>query len=136
MGCRRVETPTWSPAIATDVGVAPASSLRPPCRLEAGAIGLLGLGMDDVHASRPSSVERGDGSPPWEWDTGSQGPVGHLHLPLRRLVAARQLRPEARAPDDIRGEFKPIATSTPGISICEHLPLLASGATSGRWSAR
>ena len=29
------------------------------------------------------------------------------------------------APDTIRGEFKPIATRTPGIQICEHLPLLA-----------
>src|SRR5205823_8830296 len=29
------------------------------------------------------------------------------------------------APDAIRGEFKPIATNTPGIQICEHLPRLA-----------
>src|SRR4029079_13970223 len=29
------------------------------------------------------------------------------------------------APPEIRGEFKPIATRTPGIQICEHLPLLA-----------
>src|SRR5258708_6146174 len=29
------------------------------------------------------------------------------------------------APPEIRGEFKPIATSVPGIRICEHLPNLA-----------
>ena len=29
------------------------------------------------------------------------------------------------APDLIRGEFRPIATQTPGIQICEHLPMLA-----------
>jgi hypothetical protein len=29
------------------------------------------------------------------------------------------------APDNIRGEFRPIATRTPGLQICEHLPLLA-----------
>ena len=29
------------------------------------------------------------------------------------------------APAEIRGEFKPIPTSVPGIQICEHLPLLA-----------
>lgn len=29
------------------------------------------------------------------------------------------------APSEIRGEFKPIATSVPGIQICEHLPLTA-----------
>lgn len=32
------------------------------------------------------------------------------------------------APDGIRGEFKPIATSIPGIHFCEHLPGLASRA--------
>ncbi len=30
------------------------------------------------------------------------------------------------APEAIRGEFKPIATNVPGLSICEHLPHLAS----------
>ncbi len=29
------------------------------------------------------------------------------------------------APAEIRGEFRPIATKTPGIEICEHLPKLA-----------
>ncbi|MBC8354319.1 MAG: DUF1501 domain-containing protein [Planctomycetes bacterium] len=33
------------------------------------------------------------------------------------------MKPEA--PDDLRGEFKPIATKAPGLQICEHLPLLA-----------
>jgi hypothetical protein len=32
------------------------------------------------------------------------------------------------APDIIRGEFKPIATSVPGTRICEHLPRLAARA--------
>src|SRR5204863_3352035 len=32
------------------------------------------------------------------------------------------------APDIIRGEFKPVATSVPGIRICEHLPRLAQRA--------
>ncbi len=29
------------------------------------------------------------------------------------------------APEEIRGEFHPIATSAPGVSICEHMPALA-----------
>src|SRR3982751_3661519 len=29
------------------------------------------------------------------------------------------------APSEVRGEFKPISTSVPGIQICEHLPRLA-----------
>ena len=33
--------------------------------------------------------------------------------------------PKPNAPSDIRGEFKPISTATPGIQFCEHLPLLA-----------
>jgi hypothetical protein len=40
------------------------------------------------------------------------------------------LKPEA--PDDIRGEFRPIPTRTPGLQICEHLPMLA--ARSHLWS--
>ncbi|MBC8353823.1 MAG: DUF1501 domain-containing protein [Planctomycetes bacterium] len=32
------------------------------------------------------------------------------------------------APTEIRGEFQPIATSVPGVSICEHLPMLAQRA--------
>src|SRR5262245_22199825 len=26
------------------------------------------------------------------------------------------------APAEVRGEFRPIATSTPGVHVCEHLP--------------
>ncbi|WP_152051654.1 DUF1501 domain-containing protein [Tautonia marina] len=33
------------------------------------------------------------------------------------------LKPEA--PEQIRGEFRPIATATPGMDLCEHLPRLA-----------
>src|ERR1700674_3335489 len=29
------------------------------------------------------------------------------------------------APLEVRGEFKPINTSVPGVQLCEHLPLLA-----------
>src|SRR5213082_3601991 len=40
------------------------------------------------------------------------------------------LKPDA--PDSIRGEFRSIATRTPGVHICEHLPLLAR--RSQRWA--
>lgn len=84
--------------------------------LEAGSISLLGLGMN------------------------------HL-APLRQAAASPIAQPKARgviyiflsgglsqidsfdmkplAPANIRGEFRPIDTSTPGLSICEHLPRLA-----------
>lgn len=40
------------------------------------------------------------------------------------------LKPDA--PTEIRGEFSPIPTATPGIEICEHLPMLAK--RSNMWS--
>ena len=36
------------------------------------------------------------------------------------------LKPDA--PDEYRGEFKPIPTTVPGLQICEHLPRLAQRA--------
>lgn len=40
------------------------------------------------------------------------------------------LKPDA--PAEIRGDFKPIQTTVPGIQVCEHLPLLA--ARMSRWA--
>lgn len=40
--------------------------------------------------------------------------------------------PKPDAPDTVRGEFKSVATKTPGIRICEHLPMLAG--RSDTWS--
>src|SRR5262245_46238871 len=33
--------------------------------------------------------------------------------------------PKPDAPAGVRGEFRPIATTVPGVSVCEHLPRLA-----------
>src|ERR1019366_8352011 len=33
--------------------------------------------------------------------------------------------PKPDAPDGIRGEYQPIATTVPAMRICEHLPMLA-----------
>src|SRR5438477_12147791 len=33
--------------------------------------------------------------------------------------------PKPNAPEGVRGQFRPRATRTPGIQICEHLPRLA-----------
>jgi uncharacterized protein (DUF1501 family) len=40
--------------------------------------------------------------------------------------------PKPAAPAEVRGEFSAIDTAVPGISVCEHLPRLAS--QMGRWS--
>jgi Protein of unknown function (DUF1501) len=89
--------------------------------LKAGAIGLLGLGMADVAALRALA----GGTRPrarsviFVFLTGG---LSHLD--------SFDLKPEA--PDTVRGEFRPAATRTPGIQVCEHLPLLAE--RSDRWS--
>jgi hypothetical protein len=88
--------------------------------LQAGAIGLLGLGINHVEMLRALAAEAGGSSvsPP------KARAVIYIFLSggLSQLDSF-DLKPNA--PDGIRGEFKPIATTTPGIQICEHLPLLA-----------
>jgi uncharacterized protein (DUF1501 family) len=93
--------------------------------LQAGAVGLLGLGSGHLTALRsmaaPSDpVRRGKAR-------------AVIYIFLSGGLAQHDsfdLKPDA--PDTIRGEFKPIATRTPGIRICEHLPCLA--ARSDRWA--
>lgn len=85
--------------------------------IEAGSIGLLGLGMNHVAGLKSLA--------------GQQAPASRaracIYIFLSGGLAQQDsfdLKPEA--PDGIRGEFRPIATRTPGIEICEHLPLLAA----------
>jgi hypothetical protein len=82
--------------------------------LQAGAIGLLGLGMTELSALRA----RAGSAPPRARSVIFVFLTGGLSQ-----LDSFDLKPEA--PDSIRGEFQPIATRTPGIQICEHLPLLA-----------
>ncbi|MBX7166673.1 MAG: DUF1501 domain-containing protein [Pirellulales bacterium] len=90
--------------------------------IRAGAIGLLGLGMNHVWALRSAELRAADLS--------DRGPAPRaknvIYIFLSGGLAQHEsfdLKPEA--PDTVRGEFRPIATRTPGIEICEHLPLLA-----------
>lgn len=86
--------------------------------LQAGGIGLLGLVTNHLSALRSLAGER-------------SGPRSHrahsvIYIFLSGGLAQQDsfdLKPDA--PDQIRGEFRPIATRTPGIMICEHLPQLA-----------
>ena len=99
-----------------------ADSARPPdhpcisrrTAIQAGAVGLLGLGMNHLQALR---AQGGDLSPRAK---------SCIYIFLSGGLAQHDscdMKPDAA--DDIRGEFNPIATSTPGIEICEHLPQLA-----------
>lgn len=93
--------------------------------VQAGALGLMGLGMNHLHGLRqPASA-----SP----TAGKSSKRACVYIFLSGGLAQSDsfdLKPEA--PDDIRGEFQPIATQTPGIEICEHLPMLAQ--RSKHWS--
>jgi hypothetical protein len=82
--------------------------------LQAGAIGLLGLGAGDLSALQALGA-------------GRQGRArACIYIFLSGGLAQHDsFDPKPDAPDTIRGEFKPIATRTPGVRIVEHLPLLA-----------
>ncbi|WP_029629791.1 DUF1501 domain-containing protein [Zavarzinella formosa] len=88
--------------------------------LQAGGVSLLGLGLSDLAGLRAETAK----------------PKSHravIYIFLSGGLGQHDsfdLKPDA--PDSIRGEFKPIATQTPGVRICEHLPELAK--RSNRWS--
>ena len=92
--------------------------------IQAGAIGLLGLGTNHLHALQAA----GDVEPRKEPKAKS---VIYIYLP-GGLAQHDSFDPKPHAPDDVRGEFGTIATQTPGIQISEHLPLLAQ--RTNRWS--
>jgi hypothetical protein len=83
--------------------------------LQAGAIGLMGFGMNHVAALRAESKSK---------DPPRAKACIYIFLSggLSQLDSF-DLKPSA--PRGIRGEFEPIATKTPGLQICEHLPMLA-----------
>lgn len=94
--------------------------------LQAGAVGLLGLGMNDVTGLRALPAESGSPVP-------GTKPKAVIYIFLSGGLGQHDsfdMKPDA--PETIRGEFKPIATRTPGIQICEHLPMLA--VRSDRWA--
>ena len=101
----------------------PAMSRR--TMLQAGSVGLLGLGMNHVDALRAADVV----SQPQRGGTAKS--VIFVFL-SGGLTQHDSFDPKPDAPVDIRGEFSAIATQTPGLFVCEHLPLLA--ARSQNWS--
>lgn len=82
--------------------------------LQAGTVGVFGLGMNHLSALRAVGA------------SGGPSAKSCIFIFLSGGLAQQDsfdLKPEA--PDTVRGEFQPIATRTPGIEICEHLPMLA-----------
>jgi hypothetical protein len=88
--------------------------------LQAGAVGLLGLGANHLAALRAVAAETGPLPP------GAGKARAVIYIFLSGGLAQQDsfdLKPDA--PAEIRGEFRPIATRSPGVQICEHLPMLA-----------
>ena len=87
--------------------------------LQVGYSSLLGLGLPRLLAAREA--------------TAAGATVGRARSVIVILLSGGlgqhdsfDMKPDA--PDGIRGEFKPIDTSVPGIRMCEHLPRLAARA--------
>lgn len=92
--------------------------------IQAGGIGLLGLGMNHVSGLRSMAA-------PSELPGTAPKAVIYIFL-SGGLTQHDSFDPKPLAPDNVRGEFTPIDTATPGTHICEHLPMLA--ARSNKWS--
>jgi hypothetical protein len=86
--------------------------------IQAGTVGLLGLGMNHLEALRHATA------------AGGKAPASKARACIYIFLSGGlsqhesfDLKPDA--PAEIRGEFNPIATASPGVEICEHLPMLA-----------
>lgn len=94
--------------------------------LQAGAVGLLGLGVEHLDALRLANPALGN-------STAAPSARSVIFIFLSGGLGQHDsFDPKPEAPEEIRGAFRPIDTSTPGLRICEHLPMLAQ--RSQRWS--
>ena len=89
--------------------------------IQAGGIGLLGLSTTHLERLRAET-----GNP-----ASSAKNVIYIFL-SGGLGQHDSFDPKPNASEEIRGEFKPIATKTTGLHICEHLPKLAN--RSDKWA--
>lgn len=89
--------------------------------LQAGTLGMFGLSLEQLSEIRAGSKS----------DLPRARNVIYIFL-SGGLSQIDSFDPKPDGPTAIRGEFKPIATKTPGLQICEHLPMLA--ARSQHWA--
>jgi hypothetical protein len=77
--------------------------------LQLGGIGLLGLGLPRLLQAAGSSTPKSC--------------IFIVQYGGCSQIDSFDMKPDA--PEDVRGPFKPITTSVPGVRVCEHLPRLA-----------
>ena len=95
----------------------PAPRLDRRSLLQVGSSGLLGLGLADCLRSTPRA-QAATATPKQVIVVFLTGAASHHDT--------FDMKPEA--PPEIRGEFRPIQSAVPGLTVCEHLPLLAARA--------
>jgi hypothetical protein len=93
--------------------------------LQAGAVGLLGLGLGELRQLRAAGPKPAGAHPPLARS------VIYVFL-SGGLAQHESFDPKPDAPDSVRGEFGTIPTTVPGVRITEHLPRLA--ARFDRWA--
>lgn len=88
--------------------------------LQAGSLGLLSLGTNHLSALQAANASaNSDRAVIFVFLSGGLGQQDSFDM-------------KPNAPDNVRGEFLPASTATPGLQICEHLPELAK--RSRMWS--
>lgn len=83
--------------------------------LRAGSLGLFGLGLTDLLKAQAVSVP-----------TTGRAKACILLFMWGGPAHQDTWDPKPDAPEEFRGEFTTIATRTPGLRVCEHLPMLAA----------
>ncbi len=90
--------------------------------LQVGYSGLLGIGLSSLLARRAAAAAAAAAAP-------ARAPKSVILVFLTGAAShIDTLDPKPDAPENIRGEFRPIATRVPGLWLSEHLPRLAARA--------
>ena len=93
--------------------------------LQVGGLGMLGMGLPqllDSHAARAGDNLAGNASSSATFGRAKSCICLFLYGAWSQLDTF-DMKPDA--PAEIRGEFKPISSSVPGLRICEHLPRIS-----------
>ncbi len=108
------------PAPRSNTAIVPTAFTRRRC-LQAGMTGLLG----GLAIGRDAGIRAADAGSTRQTATGGQAKNCILIYLLGGPPHLDMWDMKPHAPVEIRGPFQPIATSVPGIDVCEHLPRLA-----------
>src|SRR5439155_4295944 len=90
--------------------------------IQAGALSLFGLTMSDVFRLQEAQAAAVPANPSPTFGKAKSVLILFLYGSPGQLDTW-DMKPDA--PEEIRGPFKPIRTSNPGIDICEHMPRVA-----------